>query len=594
MIITKTHPAFQLLLGGLFLFGLTGQAQNQESIISVHSNSESALTPVWEDSTLNVTGDYNYPPFEFINDRGEPDGFTVEITKAVAEVMGLDPRIELRPWHLVREAIEEGSADVVTGMYRTSEREKKVDFTIPHFIGTYTVFIRNDSEIESLEDIEDKVILVQEGDLAHDYVRENSMGDKIITVPDFSELLPRLAEGEGDCAILARLQGTRFLQRRGINNVRESGITVVQRKYCMAVAEGNPELLAALNEGLNIIKINGTYDEIYEKWFGVYEEQGFTWQDALSYFLWIALPLLLIILASLAWNYTLKKQIRKKTLDLKIELRKRQEVQRKLEESQFQLEKQNQHLLYQNRQIALMNEDLVKAKERAEENDRLKTAFLANMSHEIRTPMNAIIGFCGLLETDDDEIRKGEYTELISQSAHRLLNLLNDIIDIAKVESGQIGFSLQNTDIRKIIDELKLHYEVQCREQGIAFIFNPDKEHSSLRLTTDEHRMDQVLKNLLSNALKHTSSGSIELGYKVDTGFVKFWVKDSGNGISPDEVMHVFERFYQGRKNRSGGTGLGLAISKSIVENLGGEIGVESAPEQGSTFWFTHPIFQPG
>jgi len=537
-----------------------------------------------------VTGDYDYPPLEFINDRGEPDGFTVEITKAVADVMGLRAKIELKPWHHVREAIEKGNADMVTGMYRSSEREKKVDFTIPHFIGTYSVFIRNDSEIETFEDVKDKVILVQKGDLAHDYILENNMGRKIITTSDFTELLTRLSEGEGDCAILARLQGTSFLQSSGIKNVRESGITVLQRKYCMAVAEGNQELLAVLNEGLNIIKINGTYDEIYEKWFGVYEEQSFTWQDALSYFLWIGLPLLLIVLASLAWNYTLKKQIRKKTLDLKNELRKRQKVQGKLEESQSQLEKQNKQLLHQNTQIALMNEDLVKAKRQAEENDRLKTAFLANMSHEIRTPMNAIIGFCGLLETDDDEIRKGEYTKVISQSAHRLLHLLNDIIDISKIESGQIGFSLQKTDLRKILDELKRHYEVQCREKEIEFIFNPDPAFPALWLTTDEHRVDQVLKNFLSNAVKHTPSGVIELSYQVETDYVLFRVKDTGNGIHPDETAHVFERFYQGRKNRSGGTGLGLAISKSIVENLGGETGVESEPGKGSTFWFTHPL----
>lgn len=198
------------------------------------------------------------------------------------------------------------------------------------------------------------------------------------------------------------------------------------------------------------------------------------------------------------------------------------------------------------------------------------------------------------MEADDNDLRKVEYTELISQSANRLLNLLNDIIDIAKVESGQIGFSLRNTDLHKILDELKRHYEVQCKEKGVGFIFNPDKEHPSLWLTTDEHRVDQVLKNLLSNALKHTSSGFIELSYKVEAHFVKFRVRDTGNGIPPDETVQVFDRFYQGRDNRQGGTGLGLAISKSIVESLGGEIGVESEPGKGSTFWFTHPTIQPG
>ncbi len=581
---------FQLLLLGLMLFGFTGKAQDKEPSVFSISYPDTDFDSSWQDSVLKVTGDYAYPPFEFINDRGEPDGFTVEIIMAVADVMGVEAQITLMPWLHAREAIETGNVDVVTGMYRSPKREKKVDFTIPHFIGTYSVFIRTDSDIKSIEDVEDRLILVQRGDLAHDYVVENNMGREIKTYSNFSELLSQLSKGVGDCAIMARLQGTIALQSNGINNVRELGKTLFQRKYCIAVAKDNHELLGAMNEGLSLIKTNGTYDEIYEKWFGVYEDRAFSWHEALSYFLWIVMPLLLLALASLVWSYTLKKQIGKKTNDLNVELSKRREFQNKLEQSQYKLEEQNKKLIDNNRQIALMNVALDKAKTRAEENDNLKTTFLANMSHEIRTPMNAIIGFCELLEIDDSELRKEEYTRVISKSAHRLLHLLNDIIDISKIESGEVGLSMKNADLRKVLDELKLQYEVQSRAKGLDFIFNANAQHSSIWLVTDEHRVGQVMTNFLSNALKHTSSGRVEMGYKYEDDFVRFWVTDTGKGIPAEEVNHVFERFYQGHENCSGGTGLGLAIAQSIVRRIGGEIGVESLGGQGSTFWFTHPV----
>jgi signal transduction histidine kinase len=247
-------------------------------------------------------------------------------------------------------------------------------------------------------------------------------------------------------------------------------------------------------------------------------------------------------------------------------------------------------LVEQNVKIASINEDLAKAKTRAEENDNLKTAFLANMSHEIRTPMNAIIGFCEMLEVDTDAHLKQTYTDIISKSAHRLLHLLNDIIDISKIETGQIELSLKPTNLRQVIDELKQRYELLVTSKGVVFVFRPDKGQEALWLNTDEHRVNQVLNNLLSNALKHTATGKIEMAYELQGDRVKFWVKDTGNGIDSDDLKHIFERFYQGRENRMGGTGLGLAITKSIVERLGGEIGVESSPGNGSMFWFTHPL----
>ncbi len=569
---------------------MVAQAQNTFLHRDEAQNSENLSYPWWQDSVLHVSGDHDYYPHEFINDSGEPDGFTVDIVKEVADIMKLNVVIHLKPWSEARANIENGKIDIITGMFKSAERDRKVDFSIPHFNSSFSVFARNDSEINSIKDLDDKIILVQEGDLAHDYALKNSVGKEIITYPNLGDLLVHLSEGVGDCAIHGRLQGVHFLANSDIENVHDVGFSVVQHQYCMAVTEGNHELLAILNEGLSIIKTNGTYDKIYEKWFGVYEEQSFSWRDALSYFLIIILPLLAIVLASLVWSYMLKKQIIKKTKDLNLELQKRREIQSELERSQVQLTQQNIQLREKNEQIVLINKNLIKAKAKAEENDNLKTAFLANMSHEIRTPMNSIIGFCELLEFDEDETQKKTYSGIISQSAQRLLHLLNDIMDISKIESGQIGIIKKQTNLQPMLNELKTHYQLQARIKGLDFLFVSDALHEPLWINTDEKRISQVLTNYLSNALKHTTSGVIEMGYKVQDRRVRFWVKDTGSGIPADELDHVFERFYQGKNNRSGGTGLGLAISKRIAEHMDCEIGADSFQGKGSTFWFSHPF----
>ncbi|MFW5886989.1 MAG: ATP-binding protein, partial [Bacteroidota bacterium] len=458
-------------------------------------------------------------------------------------------------------------------------------------ISTYSVFVRDDSEFEIVDDVKDKVVLVQDGDLGHDFVVENSFGGEIITYPDFDEVFEKFSDGIGDCLIHSRLQGIRYLKRNNISDIRVLDESVLQQKYCMAVAEGNEKLLAVLNEGLSILKTNGTYDTIYNKWFGAYEKDPMNWRDFFIYFLWVFLPLLVITLAALLWSYSLKKQVRKKTEALNRELIIKNRIQEELENNRQQLEDQNKKLLYQNHEIARINEELALAKDNAEKNDYQKTAFLANMSHEIRTPMNAIIGFCELLDQDPAEDETSKYTEIIAQSAQRLLHLLNDIIDISKIESGQIGIHKTHVNAERLVNSLVAFYQMQARNKGLNFIFSPDEKYRNFEFSTDEHRVTQVLNNFLSNAFRHTDFGTIEVGYTIrENHSILFWVKDTGKGIDAEEQGQVFERFYQAKTHQAGGAGLGLAIAKSIVEYMGGEIGLESKIGEGSTFWFSLPV----
>jgi PAS domain S-box-containing protein len=239
---------------------------------------------------------------------------------------------------------------------------------------------------------------------------------------------------------------------------------------------------------------------------------------------------------------------------------------------------------------------LILAKEKAEESDRLKTAFLANMSHEIRTPMNAIIGFSDLLSEEDlSQEDKADFISKIKIAGRSLMTLINDIIDIAKIEAGQLKISESACDINQILTDLLGTFEEMKNasgKKGISLNLILPQDKNQVTALTDPMRLQQIFSNLLSNALKFTEFGSIEFGYTNQNNTLSFYVKDSGIGILRSKQKLLFQRFSQldpSTTRKYGGTGLGLAISKNLVDLLGGSIGMESNPGKGSLFYFTLP-----
>lgn len=243
-------------------------------------------------------------------------------------------------------------------------------------------------------------------------------------------------------------------------------------------------------------------------------------------------------------------------------------------------------------------EELILAKEHAEESDRLKTAFLANVSHEIRTPMNGILGFAELLkESDLTGEEQQEYIQVIEKSGARMLNIINDIVDISKIEAGLTTVNIEDVNINGKIEFIYKFFKPEIEGKGIRFIMKNGLQNSDAIIQTDDEKLYAVLINLVKNAAKFTNSGNIEIGYNlVNKGqalpFIEFFVKDTGIGIPKDRHHAIFERFIQADIADSKafqGAGLGLAISKAYVEMLGGEIRVESEVGKGSEFFFTIP-----
>ncbi len=229
---------------------------------------------------------------------------------------------------------------------------------------------------------------------------------------------------------------------------------------------------------------------------------------------------------------------------------------------------------------------LIEARDKAEDADRLKSAFLANMSHEIRTPLNAIVGFSGLLAVSDDLEERQEYLSLVEKNNELLLQLISDILDLSKIEAGTFDFVMAPLDVNTMCEDLVRALRMKTPE-GVELLFEPSQ--ADCRIVSDKNRLHQVISNFVNNAIKFTSAGSIRVAYEVTGNRVRFSVTDTGIGITPEKQRTVFDRFVK-LNNFVNGTGLGLSICKSIVEQLGGTIGVESKKDEGSCFWFTLPV----
>lgn len=230
--------------------------------------------------------------------------------------------------------------------------------------------------------------------------------------------------------------------------------------------------------------------------------------------------------------------------------------------------------------------DLIKAQEA----DKMKNAFIANMSHEIRTPLNAIVGFSRLITETDNASEQQEYLTIINNNSDLLLQLINDILDFAKIESGTLNYNLSWVDLKDVCQEVYISQSLKMTSD-VALLYNGDML-PSVRLRTDTQRIEQVLLNLLSNAIKCTNQGFVSLSYEVEGDFVRVSVTDTGIGIDKEKQASVFERFVKLDDFRQG-TGLGLSICKMIIEKLGGEIGLRSELGKGATFWFTLPLAVP-
>jgi PAS domain S-box-containing protein len=304
----------------------------------------------------------------------------------------------------------------------------------------------------------------------------------------------------------------------------------------------------------------------------------------------------------ISWNNTLLRDSDKKIIgsaSIGENITERRKTEQALIKKKNQYKFLNEEYLSLNKKLSEsldslknINSQLETAKEKAEESDRLKTAFLQNMSHEIRTPMNAIMGFASILvDQYNNKTKLEKYSHIIYQRSNDLLSIINDILDIAKIESGQLTVHIEKCSIKELFDDLTLffnEYKTRINKSHISLNFTIDKNQDDI-INSDKTKLKQIFINLISNALKFTDDGTVECGCKLNDGTLTFYVSDTGMGIPLEKQELIFERFTQLPQNKFtnvGGTGLGLSIVKGLIDLLGGEIWLKSQPGKGSTFSF--------
>ena len=284
---------------------------------------------------ITVGGNYDYPPYEFIGEDGNPTGYSTELTYALAEVMGVSVDVILDSWKTTRERLETGKIDAIHGMYYSKERDTLVDFSPPHTIIYNSVFSRdNIQNIESLEDLRGKNIVVVEKGALHEYLKRSGISDNIILVDSDGAALRLVSSGKYDYALLGKLPGIYISKKLKLTNLKPSGPPILPFKYCFAVKDGNLAFLSRINESLAILKKTGRYQQIYNKWLGVYEPKTGLQNPALKYLTLIVIAVILIITIGTFWVKILKKQVSERTIELEIEVNERKQAEESLRESE--------------------------------------------------------------------------------------------------------------------------------------------------------------------------------------------------------------------------------------------------------------------
>ena len=269
------------------------------------------------DRPIVIGGDHQYPPFEYLDEKGLPAGYNVDLTRAIAREMGLDIEIRLGPWAEIVQGMDEGKIDIMQGMFYLPERAAKFDFTQPHTVQHYIGLTRKGegSPPTTIEELAGKRILVQRGDAAHDFLVERGLGDQVAVAETQEDVLRELSEGNHDCALAVRISSLYLIKERGWGNLNLGRKAFISLEYCYALPTGHKALLAQFSEGLKVVEASGEYRRIYEQWLGVYEERPII--DFLRYGAMIVIPLLLVLLAISLWSWSLRRQVSARTRELR-------------------------------------------------------------------------------------------------------------------------------------------------------------------------------------------------------------------------------------------------------------------------------------
>ncbi len=540
---------------------------------------------------VRIGGDYNYPPYEYLDSTGLPTGYNVELTQAIARVMGMEINIQLGPWSQMRQALDAGDIDVLMGMAHTSERLDEVDFSIPHAKVHQSIWVRKGNvTIKNVKDLVGKEVIVMKGSVMHDFIVDNDIPANLFMVETLAEALRLLARGQHDCALVAKLPGEYLISELRYDNILPIARPVVAQDYGFAAKKGNLEKLARFNEGLALLKKSGEYRKIREKWLGVLQPEQISWLRIIRYSGVILGPLLLALIFSVLWSRTLKKQVALRTKELEREIVERKRAAEELQVRQKQLlhadkmtslgilvagvahEINNPNGLIQLSlpQLEKAYQDMTPILDRyQQEHGDFKLGWFpySRMKEEIPVMLEEML-------ESSNRIRR--IVEDLKEFSRRNDSGLDDRVDLNEVVRAALR--LMDNALRKATNDFKVDYAI-----GLP----PFRGNG--------HRIEQVVVNLVLNACQALTDKNQAIHLRTYTlphaGMVVLEVRDGGVGIDSETLERITDPFFT-TKRETGGTGLGLSVSDGIIKAHQGRMEFFSQPQEGLRVRILLPIYE--
>lgn len=541
-------------------------------------------------ATIIVGGNPNYPPYEFIDKNGNPAGFSVDMTRAIAEVMGM--KVEFRfdlSWMEMRRALDSGRIDLLQGISYSEERTRTMDFS-PHSIVYHSIYARKGSPriVETLEDLDGKEVIVMQGGIMHDTLVAKGYDIDFVYSRNPAEQLQLLSSGKHDYAVVAMLPAAYLTKELGLTNIESVAKGVASVKYGYAVKKGNSELLARINEGLAILKKTGRYQTIHQKWLGVLDPPGITGSKIAKYAAIILVPLFAILGGTIMWSQTLKKRVAQRTKELEREV-----IERKRAAEELRL---HQDQLVQADKMAALG---ILVSGVAHEINNPNGLMLLNMPLLIETFKDAeSILDAHYLEQGDFMIGGLPYSRIRTQmpailtemndSAQRIKRIVDDLKNFARRDDANIVDAVDLNEIVKAAVRL-----VDNSIRNATDRFTAQYSEGLPKVRGNAQRLEQVATNLLLNAchaLQDKTKGIfISTSFDEEAGNVILQVRDEGMGVAAENLPHITDPFFT-TKRESGGTGLGLSVSAGIVKQHRGSLHFDSALGAGMTVTLTLPV----
>jgi len=513
-------------------------------------------------------GVYDNAPKIFVSESGKPEGIFIDIIEYIAAHERWKLRYVHCAWNDCLTRLERGEIDLMPDVAYTAERDKRYSFNkVPVLSSWFQVYSLRGSGIKSLMDLRGKRIAVLKNSVQQEVFARmaESFGlhINIVTVQEYDEVFEFVKRGEADVAVANHFYGTLHARQFGLE---DTAIVFNPSALYFASRRGNEELLNAIDNILPGLKkdTHSIYYKSLNRWTS--EEVEFelpAWMRTLGIIIGLAL------IMSIIGAILLKHQVNMRTRELR-------EANQRMEE-----------------RIIERTAELAAAMEKAQAADKLKSAFLATMSHELRTPLNSIIGFTGIILRErvgplNDEQKK--QLNMVRSSSQHLLALINDVLDISKIEAGQLQLAYEDVDVRQVIEKVVQTTRPLAENKGIGLDFRIIDGDTGIK--ADYRRLEQILLNLAGNAIKFTEKGSVNIICESDGPNLNVRVVDTGIGIREEDMETIFKTFRQidsGISRKQEGTGLGLSISKRLVKLMGGSIRVTSVFGSGSTFSFSIP-----